>query len=184
MTQKASELLKKDIGVLLQKHSNAVSKDEIGAAFNIMKDIDISLAQLSKINDIEVETKNPQENTKLLDWYVVLKFFIETKQQQIIKLNYLNRESQMKHRGTGKTSTIVRLSSDLRIPIFTNKNSGLLLRNREKELNLNAIIIDDIKLLNMPQYKKSGIVLIDEMTDSSSIDTESFIIIGFSNNIK
>lgn len=128
----------------------------------------------SSVNSIKVKNH----------WYDILKFFVENKIPQLIELDYSNHENELKHRGTGKTSAIVRLSNDYNIPIYTNKpyyNVGLIDRN--KEFNLNAIIVDDISKLNMSQYNK-GILLVDEVTNISKIDTNHFTIIGFTQGFK
>ena len=175
MKQSGNEILKKDIALLLQKHTESIIKNEIGAAFNIMKDIDLALDQLSKITDIEVEN----EQQKSDGWYNVLKFFIETRQSQLIKLDHSSRENETKHRDTGKTTAIARLSSDYNIPIYCSQTHSRVLRDIEKELNLNAIIITDLSKLSLRQYSQKGIILVDELTDISKIDIERFIIIGF-----
>ena len=112
-------------------------------------------------------------------WYNILKFFIETKQSQLIQLGYSTEEDELKHRCTGKTSAIVRLANDFNIPIYTNKlycDVGLI--DRSKEFNANTIIVDDLSKLNIEQCNK-GILLVDESADISKIKDEDFTIIGF-----
>jgi hypothetical protein len=178
MKQELINNLKQDIVLLLEKHSKEIAKDNIGQAFNIMKDVDITLCQLKTLTGINDDFETPKK-TIHKGWYDVLKFFIDTKQPQLIKLDHSSRENEMKHRATGKTSAIVRLSNDYKIPIYTSKIHSSDLKAREKELNLNAVIVDDIRLLNMQQYSIKGIVLVDELTDISKIDIDKFIIIGF-----
>lgn len=183
MKQEIINNLKNDIDLLFKKHSQEIIKDNIGQAFNIMKDIDIALCQLKTLTDSndEFETIQITINNK---WYDVLKFFIETKQPQLIKLDYTSHENQFKHRGTGKSTAIVRLSNDYKIPIYSSKIHSSILKDRVKELNLNSVIVDDIRLLNMQQYSCKGIVLVDELTDINKIDTDKFIIIGFTQQYK
>ena len=111
-------------------------------------------------------------------WYDFLKYFITNKQNQLLKLDYSSMEAQNQHRGTGKTSAIVRLSNDFNIPIYTNNSHISTLRDRAKELKLNPIILSEIRQLNLPQYEKCNMVLVDEMTDSNLIPDYK-IIVGF-----
>lgn len=110
-----------------------------------------------------------------------MKYFIETKQPQLIDLVYKDNGAEMKHRGTGKTTALVRLSHDYKIPIYTSKIHSSALKDREKELNLSVIIIDDLRGLNMVQYKNKNMILIDEMTDIDKIDRDRYVVIGFTN---
>lgn len=77
MKQDLINNLQKDICILFEKHSNEIAKDNIGQAFNIMKDIDAALNQLKTLTNIEgvfEYVKEPEIN----GWYKVLKYFIET----------------------------------------------------------------------------------------------------------
>jgi hypothetical protein len=156
----------KELAIWKQNGFGQIKNHEV---FKIIESGTISGANIKRCLNNEIHN----------DWYNILKFFIETKQSQLINLDYTNHENEMKHRGTGKTTAIVRLSSDYRIPIYSSKIHSALLKDIQKELNLDAVIIDDIKLLNMRQYSCKGIILVDELTDISKIDSEKFIIVGF-----
>lgn len=179
--------LQDDIEFLLEKHSKEIIKEHIGDALNIMKDIDIALNQLSKILDLPNETYSIKN-----DWYDILKIFIEKKMSQRIYLEY-GGNAEVKHRGTGKTTALLRLSNDYNIPILV-KNYEREHTELEKHANLLGlhIIVIDFKMLNLAQFKKHDILLIDEMTKFDfDIDNQrsreyilnNKIIIGFKNNL-
>lgn len=178
MKQKATELLKKDIGILLQKHSESVLKGDIGSAINIMKDIDFSLAQLNKLDGIEIETNETQDENGFLNWYEVLKFFIETEQSQLIELGYSSINEEMKHRGTGKTTALLQLAHDYNLPIIVNSAIANVYRDKIKELGLKVNMVTDLSKLSMAQYKNIDTILIDENTNSRFIGSK-YKIIGF-----
>lgn len=110
------------------------------------------------------------ENYNKQNWYDILKFFVETKQSQLIQLDYTSNEKQMIHRGTGKTTALLKLSNDYNIPI--------LVKSYEKEHNelekiankfgFNISVVDT-RMLNMKQYEKIDILLVDENIDMNSV---------------
>ena len=177
-------ILKKDIALLLKKHSDLISKDGVernmGQAINIMKDVDIALRQLSNIVHLEanygldfsLDVENDNGDNHMLNWYNILEFFIKNDIPQIIQLPYEEQEDQLKHRATGKTYTLVRLSHDYNIPIFVGSSGHQIsiLRDRAKELNLKDITIVDNNTIHSKQYSNKKLFLVDEVTDLNKLD--------------
>lgn len=193
MKQDLINSLKKDISLLIEKHSNEIAKDNFGQALNIMKDIDATLYQLKIITDINEEFDlNKKDNIKN-GWYDILKFFVETKQPQLIQLDYTNKENVIKHRGTGKTTALLRLSNDYNLPILVKnfEREHNELDKLSKSIGLHIIVVD-LKMLNMVQYRTHDVLLVDENTKFDFTNDnlrgyenklDSKILIGFKNNL-
>lgn len=177
------ESLQKDIEVLLERHSREITKERLGDALNIIKDIDIAMGQLRRISDMEKypicdKSKLNLDEAYKNPWYDVLKFFIETGQPQLIRLDYTSLDAEKKHRGTGKTTALLQLSNDYNIPIvFTGNDSIRItqdLKDRAKNLGLTTTVIEYKRGLRFSQ----DIILIDEGTRLCDLP-DNKIIIGF-----
>ena len=185
MKQESLNLLQKNIDILSQKYDLTIKSGNFGEALNIMKNIDALTRQLDFIGQ-KVTITN--DDTYKNPWYDILKFFIENKMPQLIKLNYSTNENELKHKGTGKTTALLRLSQDYNIPIFTDNYQRFEpeLKRKAKDLNLHIKVLD-YKMLNMKQFQKDEVLLVDENTNIDNIDGFFFkgnmslpkIIIGF-----
>lgn len=177
MKQESIKLLQENLDMLVSLNSKLVHEGKFNDAFNVMKNFDCAVKQLASLN-IPIIFENTKDG-KILDWYNVLKFFIDTKQPQIIKLNNSNKDEQIKHRGTGKTYSLLKLSSDFKLPIITNNSNYNNLIETSDYLGLDTLILNKSSMLCMGQFKNNSIVLVDEGTDIPNIKDK--IIIGFSN---
>jgi len=175
MKQESLNLLQKNIDILSQKYDLAIKSDNFGEALNIMKNIDALTRQLDFIGQkVTITTNDTYKNP----WYDVLKFFIETGQPQLIRLDYTSLDAEKKHRGTGKTTALLQLSNDYNIPIvFTGNDSIRItqdLKDRAKNLGLTTTVIEYKRGLRFSQ----DIILIDEGTRLCDLP-DNKIIIGF-----
>lgn len=84
----------------------------------------------------------------------------------------------MLHRGTGKTTSLIKLAHNYKLPIISDKIYKTFLTNRAKELELSIMIIDDLSCLSLAQYKNTKTVLVDENINSRFI-SDKFNIVGF-----
>ena len=179
MKQESVKLLQDLLDEMIKTYNDLLKDGKYNEALNVMKNVEMTIRQLKELG-VSTITESKAEG-KFLDWYSVLKFFIETKQSQLIKLDNSSEESEKKHRGTGKTITLCKLSNNYGIPIYTSPQRKFVFEDRAKELGIRATIIDDLKMLKMFQLKNKEIILVDEGVDTTSdifrgIDK---IIIGF-----
>lgn len=128
------------------------------------------------------------ESASYNKWYEILKVFIEAKQSQLIRLDYSNKEEELKHRGTGKTESLIKLSNDYDIPILTGEygNCKSFIKKRASDLNLNVTVLD-YKTLNTKQFENVDMLLVDEDMSTRSDDHlmefyKNKIFIGFKRN--
>lgn len=166
-------MLQDSLDLLMYKYNELLGKGSYNEALNVMKNFEMVIRQLQNLGENIIVPDN-----QFFDWYSVLKFFIETKQSQLIQLDYTSHEKELVHRGTGKTTALVRLSSDYRIPIYTKKYYMTTFNDRAKEFNLNPIIVTEIRDLNLRQYNQKNIILIDEL-NKEELNTDKYTIIGF-----
>jgi len=155
--------LQKSLDKLISAHSKLISEGRINEAFNVMKNVESITRQLREFGvPITIEEES---NNQFLDWYSVLKFFIETKQSQLIELDYSNRKNEMKHRATGKTTTLLKLSNNYGIPILVKnyQSDGHNLEEYAKTMGLHVRIVD-LRMLDMLQFQNIDILLVDEAT--------------------
>ncbi|MDF2588205.1 MAG: hypothetical protein K0S41_2046 [Anaerocolumna sp.] len=189
MKQESIKLLQNNLDNLVTKYDLLIKNNNYNEALNVMKNIEIILRQLKELGVSAFTNEESDVKGKLLDWYAVLKFFIDTKQPQLIDLKYSPVDIQDKHRGTGKTTTLLRLSNDYNIPIFTDNYKLYEPELKRKASNLNLhITVLDYRMLNMKQYENIEILLVDENTNinNSSLRGNNIlkIFIGFKNNIE
>lgn len=178
--------LQRSLDNLIEIHNQLILSNKFNEALNVMKNIEAITRQLREFDSpIVIES---EENSHL-DWYNVLKFFIETKQSQLIELDYSDKENEKKHRATGKTTALLRLSNDYNIPILIRYNDPnniehKLIKEKAEAMNLNVVCVD-LKMLNLAQYKNYDVLLIDESTyfclkhklDSSILKNK--VLVGF-----
>lgn len=179
--------LQRSLDNLIEIHNQLILSNKFNEALNVMKNIEAITRQLKDLDlPIIIEEEKYEQ---FLDWYNVLKFFIETKQSQLIELDYSDKENEKKHRATGKTTALLRLSNDYNIPILIRYNDPnniehKLIKEKAEAMNLNVVCVD-LKMLNLAQYKNYDVLLIDESTyfclkhklDSSILKNK--VLVGF-----
>lgn len=179
MKQKSIEILQDNLDGLVRKYDVLVKDDKFNESLNVIKNIESTIKQLVYLN---VPIINNEEDSEFLDWYSVLKLFIETKQSQLINLDCSSIDAQIKHRGTGKTTALLQLANDYDIPIYCNGHIGTIqiLKDKAKCLNIRPTIIDNKRDFNLVQLKNQEIILVDENTYLDDLPKDK-IIIGFTN---
>lgn len=175
MKQESINLLQDILDGLIKTYNNLIRNGKYNEALNVMKNVDMIVRQLKELGRTAIRE---EKEDNFLDWYSVLKFFIETKQPQLIKLDNSSEESEKKHRGTGKTTTLCKLSNDYGIPICTSPQYQFVFEDRAKELGIH------ITTVNHPRQIQGEIVLVDEALSLLNKDTFSGTkntLIGFTN---
>ena len=160
------KVLQDKLDDLVEMYGKLIDKFNFNEALNVMKNIEIIIRQLQILGENVVTG----DYTFKTDWYDILKFFIEKKQSQLIQLDYVSHEKELVHRGTGKTTTLFKLSNDYRIPILVKnyEKEHEELENFADKLGLHIIVVDT-RMLNKKQFEKIDILLVDENTDMSNI---------------
>lgn len=177
MKQESLDLLQNNIDELTKKYDTLVKNNSFGEALNVMKNIDALTRQLDFIG--QKVTIKPNNNDKFYDWYNVLKFFIETKQPQLIQLDYSTEEKTMRHRCTGKTTALTRLSIEYNIPILSKQVQSFVYKDRSDELQIASPIVISDRSKMLLQYTSKKIFLVDEFELPFEIDKDKYILIGF-----
>lgn len=178
MKKESVKKLQDNLDVLVEIHTNLINEGKFNEAYNVMKNIDVITRQL-KDWGIPIITEN-EVSDSFLDWYDILKFFIETKQSQLIELEYSSIEAQNKHRGTGKTFNIAKLAAEYNLTIYEpSKTKQSIFYDRLKELGIDT----KISFINSLRGHRGKIILIDETTnvdvDINNIDYINNVLIGF-----
>lgn len=181
MESNSIKILNDNLDILVKRYDLCVKNNNFGESLNVLKNIDMlhskiidfaGKVEIKESENVELKSSNStgwnKVDTNFLDWYNVLKFFIDSKQSQLIELDYSDAK---KHRQTGKTYALYKLSSDLNIPIYTNKINNDMNWLR-KQFSLNPTFVTK-QNLNLKQYKDLEILLVDEWT---SYDLEDYII--------
>lgn len=120
-------------------------------------------------------------NNKLVknSWYNILEYFIKTRQSQLIKLDYNDKDKVAEHRGTGKTTALIQLSDKYNIPILIkDKTQERLLIERCGDLKIGGFFVSK----DTPESQHNSILLVEEMScDTSDLqkEYEDTILIGF-----
>lgn len=176
MKQESVKLLQNTLDGLIKTYNNLLRDGKYNEALNVMKNVEMVIRQLKELGITTITEEKAED--KFLDWYNVLKFFIETKQSQLIKLDNSSEESEKKHRGTGKTTTLCKLSNDFGIPIYTSPQYQFVFEDRAKELGIK------ITTVNHPLQIQDEIILVDEassLLNKDKISGTKNILIGFTN---
>lgn len=163
--------LQRSLDNLIEIHNQLILSNKFNEALNVMKNIEAITRQLKDLDlPIIIEEEKYEQ---FLDWYNVLKFFIETKQSQLIELDYSDRENEKKHRATGKTTALLKLSNDYNIPILVSnyKSEYSDLKNKADALGLHITMVD-IKMINLMQFRDTQILLVDENTSKYLLSNE------------
>lgn len=151
MKKESIKLMQDNLDFLVQKHSELLRSGKYNEALNVMKNVDSMVRQLRELG-ISLDDNE-------LDWYSVLKFFIETKQSQLIYLDYSSKENIAKHRGTGKTTAIVKLATEFNLPIYEpNNRQQLVYLDKLNQLGKTT----NLEFVNYIDNGLSEIILVDE----------------------
>lgn len=160
MKKESINILQSTLDKLVEKHTSLINFRKYNKALNVMKNIEAVTRQLK---DLGVSIIIEEKNNQFLDWYNLLKFFIDSKQSQLIELDYSSMENEKKHRGTGKTTALFKLSNDYNIPILVEnyQNEHIDLISRANDMGFHILVVDR-KMLNLPQFRHKEIILVDE----------------------
>jgi hypothetical protein len=188
MNKESIKILQGNLDSLVRKYNILINDNSFNEALNIMKNIDAVTRELQYIGENVITSDITIKN----DWYDILKLFVEKKISHRIELEYGNN-AEVKHRGTGKTTALFRLSNDYKIPILVKnyEREHIELEKLSKSLGLHIAVVD-LKMLNMVQYRKCDVILVDEMTKFDfDVDSQrsrenilnSKVVVGFTNNL-
>lgn len=177
------KLLRENLDNLIKSHDTLIKQNKFNEAFNVMKNVHIITEQLRHLGFSVIDEEDVSTDSEILDWHNVLKFFIENKIPQIIQLDCTDENAISKHRGTGKTTTILKLSSEHKIPVlYNNSEAGIReVKDMASLLNLKPIIIRSECEMNLKQYNNK-IMLVDEHSCLDNINTDKYMVIGFTKN--